>query len=183
MGCFVLANVNDVICVSVAYPLRMGCVSLAVWQEDETIEMCDDFNNLHTIMFKDVVLLSFFAEGFDGFDGEGAGGGEESGEQANEYQQDKGADCHRETDLHGAEHFVVLQQHARQLHYADPGDDAKDTRKEGEEGAFCQYLADNDARARPEGAADTNLFGALADRDEHDVADANCTRDERADAD
>ena len=134
-------------------------------------------------MFKDVVLLSFFAEGFDGFDGEGAGGGEESGKQTDEYQQDKGADRHRETDLHGAEHLVVLQQNARQLHYADPGDDAEDTREEGEEGAFCQYLADDDARTRPEGTADANLFGALADRDQHDVANAHCTRNERADAD
>lgn len=128
-------------------------------------------------------ICLFFAEGFDGFDGEGTGGGEESGEQADEYQQDKGADSHRETDLHGAEHLVVFQQHARQLHYADTCDDAEDTRKEGEEGAFCQYLTDDDARTRPDGTADANLFGALADRDEHDVADAYGTRDERADAD
>ncbi len=146
-------------------------------------KLCHNVQELRLRVYYMVVSESFFAEGFNGFDGEGTGGGEESGEQANEYQQDEGSYRHGETDLHGAEHLVVLQQEACQLHHADASHDAEDPRKEREEGALCQYLTDDDARACPEGAADANLFGALADRDQHDVADTDGTRDERADAD
>ena len=63
MGCFVLVNVNDVICVSVAYPLRMGCASLAVWQDLDRGEYLMLFNiigNVIRVILKGYTCVTFW---------------------------------------------------------------------------------------------------------------------------
>ncbi len=131
------------------------------------------------------------AEGYDGVHAGGSHGGEHARDDADQRED-------REGDQHdgagGVEDDVAVvvgglvdggvERHGwDQLGDDDRDDHADDTGDEGQHEAFEEELGEDVAAACAEGLHEADLAGALGDRDEHDVHDADAADGKRHRAD